>query len=275
MRRPIVRRTDPRLETITKAIERLIPGAAPARLTVTVTETLPGTTGHDGEPHKHTWTGRPDSLAETVFTALYGRPRTRPEDAERELLDTITRALTDVRVTDGTDPHDLDGPTLHLHGGTGWVATIPQAAVAIYTALYGRPRTEPGESPLARAEDAKRRRDLVGELSALMSAGNALESAPWYPCRHGDVVHVHYEATPTMPACGETYIVRDAGEGLMSLRLLADGVARDAGPFDGMTAGALVVEAADCPIYELWFEAGPQRLTVVRDGRVVHNGGAR
>ncbi|WP_190232705.1 hypothetical protein, partial [Streptomyces umbrinus] len=28
------------------------------------------------------------------------------------------------------------------------------------------------------------------------------------------------------------------------------------------------------PLYEAWFEAGPQRLTIVRDGRVVHDGAA-
>ncbi|GKQ39716.1 hypothetical protein ALMP_62430 [Streptomyces sp. A012304] len=61
-----------------ESVERLIPGAAPAYPTVTVTETLPGTV-----EKKHTWTG--------VFTALYGRPRTgeqtsplaQAEDAER------------------------------------------------------------------------------------------------------------------------------------------------------------------------------------------------
>ncbi|MEH0547322.1 hypothetical protein QA802_30815 [Streptomyces sp. B21-105] len=197
-------RRDPRLEIITEAIERLIPGATPAFLAVTVTETLPGT----GE-QTHTWTGRPEGLATRVFTALYGRPR-----------------------------------------------------------------TEDQRSPLARAEDAKRARDIVGEAGALMAAGSALESAPWYPCRPGDLVHVHYEATPAVPAFGETYIVGDAGDGLMSLQQLAHtlpGTVEDAA---GMT-GCYAADAADCPVYGLWFEAGPHRLTIVRDGRPVHVGGAR
>src|SRR5262249_371355 len=131
-------------------------------------------------------------------------------------------------------------------------------AEQVFTALYGRPCIEEPLSPLAQAEDAKRRRDLVGELGALVSAGSALESAPWYPVRPGDLVHAHYEASGDNPAAGETYAVGDAGDGLMSLQLIAASPAmmgdpqQFAGPFD--------TEAADCPIYELWFEAGPQRL---------------
>lgn len=195
-------RRDPRLEILTKTIERLIPGATPAYVTVTVTETLPGRANPDGTPHKHEWSGRPEDLAVKQFTALWGRPRTGEEG-----------------------------------------------------------------SPLAQAEDAKRRRDLPGELGVLMQAGNALESAPWYPCRPGDLVHVHYEANSRQGAYGETYLIRDAGDGLMSMQLLAPRFASGDPNED-----ACVVEAADCPIYELWFEAGPHRLTIVRDGQVVHDG---
>ncbi|MFI1002023.1 hypothetical protein ACIP10_15515 [Streptomyces galbus] len=203
-RRPAVRRVDPRLEIMTETIERLVPGATPAFLSVTVTETLPDTTGHDGEPHKHTWTGPPQALAERLFTALHGRPR-----------------------------------------------------------------TEEPASPLAEAEGAKRRRDIVGEASALMSAGTALESAPWYPCRPGDIIHLHYPPAGDFPAFGETYLVGDAGDGLMSLQRLAHTWPEDWS--DGSGSGFLV-EGADCPIYDLWFEAGPHLLTVVRDGRPVHVG---
>ena len=195
MHRPVVHRRDPRLEIMTEAVERLIPGATPAFLAVTVSETLPGTA-----LPKHTWTGTPEGLATKVFTALYGRPRT---------------------------------------GGQ--------------------------RSPLARAEDAKRSRDLAGELGALMQGGTDLESAPWYPCRPGDVVHVHYPTAGQAPVTGETYVVGDAGDGLMNLRLIAPAP-------DGADGSGCVVEAADCPIYELWFEAGPHLLTIVRDGQVVHDG---
>lgn len=211
-------RRDPRLKIITETIERLIPGAVPAHLAVTVTETLPGRANPDGTSHKHQWTGRPEGLAEYVFTALYGRSR-RPY---------VARGPVDER------------------------------------------------SPLAQAEEFKRLRNLGGEVGALMAAGTALESAPWYPVRAGDLVHVHYEATPTMDAFGETYIVGDAGNGLKSMAWLAHTLPNSTDQLlvDAMV-GHCAVEGADDPIYDLWFEARPQRLTIVRDGRPVHVGGAR
>jgi hypothetical protein len=203
-------RRNARLDIITRAIEGLIPSAMPANLTVTVTETLPGTVGHDGEPHKHTWSGTPAGLAEKIFTALFGHPK--PVD---------------------------------------------------------------DRSPRARAEDAKRARDLVGELGALTDADSRLTSAPWYPVRPGDLVHVHYEQAGAFPAFGETYIVGDAGDGLLGMQLLAHTLpaAVDPAEAEGM-AGCFASEASDDPLYEAWFEAGPQRLTIVRDGRPVHIGGA-
>lgn len=211
MRRPTVRRTDPRLEIIREAIERLIPGASPAHLGLQLTER------HPARAAVNTWTGTPEGVAERVFTALYGRPR-----------------------------------------------------------------EEAATSPRAQAEDAKRARDIGAEIDVLTSAHDRLTGAPWYPVRPGDLVHVHYEAGGEMPAFGETYIVGNAREpgdtapGLLSMVLLAHTLP-DSTPEDdvkGMT-GCFEAEAHDDPIYDPWFEAGPQRLTVVRDGRVVHNGGAR
>ncbi|WP_060879981.1 hypothetical protein [Streptomyces scabiei] len=198
--------TDPSLEIIRGAIERLILGATPAFLGLQLTEKHPARTA------VRTWTGTPADLAE------------------------------------------------HIH-----------------TSLFGRPRTEAQCSPLAQAEAAKRRRDLGGELGALTSAHDRLTSAPWHPVRPGDLVHVHYEATPTMAAFGETYVIGPSDTpGLMSMVLLAhtlpDTTSKD--DIEGMT-GCFEVEDHDDPIYDLWFEGGPQRLTIVRDGRVVHNGGAR
>ncbi|MBK3630407.1 hypothetical protein JHN59_37545 [Streptomyces sp. MBT49] len=205
MHRPVVHRRDPRLEILTEAVVRLIPGAAPAFVTVTVTETLPGT----GE-QRHTWTGRPEALAQKQFTALWGRPRPAEE-----------------------------------------------------------------RSPLAAAADAKRARDLAGEIGTLAAAGTALESAPWYPARRGDVVIVHYPAAGDFPAFGETYVVDDAegGGGLLALKFVAHSAALADDEQEGYV-GAFAVEAVDCPLYEAWFEAGPHLLTIVRDGRPVHVGGA-
>ncbi|MFJ4687081.1 hypothetical protein [Streptomyces sp. NPDC088789] len=196
------------LEIATEAIEALIPGAAPAHLTVQVTEMLPGGTGP-----RHTWSGRAGDVAETVLTALYGRRR-----------------------ADDT------------------------------------------ASPLARAEDAKRRRDLAGEIDALTAGHEQLTSAPWYPLRPGDLVHLHVPAAADFPPFGETYLVssgagpHDPAPHLLSMTLLAHtSVAEDQA---GMV-GCYATEAHDDPLYDAWFEAGPHLLTVVRDGLVVHNGGGR
>lgn len=210
MRRPTVRRTDPRLQIITEAIERLIPGSTPAFLSVQLTETFPLAR----RAGKNTWTGTPAGVAERIFTALYGRPRTEPE-----------------------------------------------------------------QSPLAQADAAS---DIAAEAEILNRAHTQLTTAPWHPLRPGDLVHIHYEASGSMTAFGETYIVGDAAEAgdpqphLLSMVLLAHTLP-DSTPEDdvkGMT-GCYEAEASDDPLYNPWFEAGPQRLTIIRDGRVIHNGSAR
>jgi len=164
--------------------------------------------------------------------------------------------------------------------GNVWAADIDDLALHICTRLYGRPDTETPLSPLARAAEAKRARDLGAEFGALTGAHDQLTSAPWYPARPGDLVHVHYEQAGEMPAFGETYIVGDAGEpgdasgGLMSLQLLAH-TFPDSEHLSAGMVGCFASEASDEPLYEAWFEAGPHRLTIVRDGRPVHAGGAR
>jgi len=155
-----------------------------------------------------------------------------------------------------------------------WAMQVDILAQKIFTALFGRPRTTEQRSPRAQAEDAKRDRDLVGEMGTLMAAGNALESAPWYPARRGDVVLVHYPAAGDFPAFGETYVVDDADHGMKVLKFVAHSAPLTDDEQDGYI-GCFAVEAVDCPLYELWFEAGPHLLTIVRDGRPVHIGGAR
>ncbi|MGW0821786.1 hypothetical protein [Streptomyces sp. NPDC002845] len=100
-----------------------------------------------------------------------------------------------------------------------------------------------------------------------------LTSAPWHPLRPGDVVHVHYPASTALPAHDETYLISDAGDGLMSMNLFA--TTHPASDAEGAFVGDFAVERTTDPLYGAWAEAGPERLTIVRDGRVVHNGGAR
>lgn len=163
--------------------------------------------------------------------------------------------------------------------GNVWAAEIHDLALHIFTRLYGRPLDVDDRSALAQADEFRRRRDLGGEIDALVSAGDALESAPWYPARPGDLVHVHFEQAGDLPPFGETYLVGDAGDGLFSLQLLAHSLPETVPGMDAETtaamAGGFAAETIDCPFYTPWFEAGPRCLTIIRDGRPVHVGGAR
>lgn len=156
-----------------------------------------------------------------------------------------------------------------------WSGTPAGLAEKIFTALYGRPRPVEG-SPLARADAAKGTGDLVGELAPLLDGDRQLTSAPWYPVRPGDLVHVCFERTPALQQFGETYIIGDVGNDLLSMQLLSHNLPSDASDeLVGELTGWFATEASDDPLYEAWFEAGPDRLTIVRDGRAVHVGGAQ
>ncbi|MET9089657.1 hypothetical protein ABZX77_48705 [Streptomyces sp. NPDC004237] len=151
---------------------------------------------------------------------------------------------------------------------TPWVMAVNALAMRIAAQLpFGDAAPQ---SPLAQAEDAKRRRDLDGELTALMQGGISLASAPWYPARPGDLVHVHYEAGGLSDAFGETYLIAAGDGGFLSMQLLAHTL-----PETKDTAGLVgcfAVEDDPDPLTELWMEAGPHRLTIVRDGQAVHDG---
>lgn len=118
-------------------------------------------------------------------------------------------------------------------------------------------------SPLERAEDAKHRRDIVGELDALMSGHASLEDAPWYPAQPGDQLLVHNSALgDKIPEWGETYEVTDD----LRLRLIGHNAP------DPSYAGSFAPGLAGDPLMEAWMECGPQSLTVVRSGRIIHLG---
>ncbi len=146
-----------------------------------------------------------------------------------------------------------------------WQIGVHELALHVYTRLYGR--TAEQASPLEQAEDAKRARDLTGEIGALQHGQAALESAPWYPAEAGDVVHIHYEATSAVPEAGETYVVEHSdAEGGLVLRVL------HSTPGVFFSPGCFAPGMAGDPLLEPWFEAGPAALTIVRHGRIVHGG---
>jgi hypothetical protein len=150
-----------------------------------------------------------------------------------------------------------------------WTGSPVGVAERIAEALYGRGNELPPRSPLHAADNAKRARDLGGELGALQDGHAALTSAPWYPARPGDLVHVHYEGTPNSPAWGETYLVGQAEHGMLSLQPIASTLPDT----EWSGAGCYATEDSDDPLADMWMEAGPDRLTIVRDGRPVHIGG--
>lgn len=195
-------RKDSRLTIINEAIRELIPRAVQSNVSVQVIETLPRQLTGPGTPGCNTWSGRPEGLADHIFTRLFGRP---------------------------------DRP-------------LPL-------------------SPVVQADDAKRSRDIFSEVSALQSGYDALHRAPWYPAREGDLLHIAYEGVgPKLPAYGETYVVERCPDDTawLQLRLLH----HTAKQLDFV--GAFAPGVLDDPFTEPWMEAGPHRLTLVRDGAVIH-----
>lgn len=116
-------------------------------------------------------------------------------------------------------------------------------------------------SPLAAAEDAKRRRDIGGEIGALLAGADDLARQPWVPLRPGDVVLCYL---PGDPAYGQTFLA-------VSDETDIDGHAmvREVSRTHEYTDPGLA------SFYEIWFEADPDRLTVIRAGAVVHGTPAR
>jgi hypothetical protein len=114
------------------------------------------------------------------------------------------------------------------------------------------------ESPLARADDAKHDRDLTAEIGILQDANTDLESRWWYPLRRGDVV------------------LMATAEGEISETYLA---VPDEFDYDGPESVLRCVSTVDpggvdatftVPFYDLWFEAEPGTLIVIRAGRIVY-----
>ncbi|MCX4851979.1 hypothetical protein [Streptomyces sp. NBC_00893] len=123
-------------------------------------------------------------------------------------------------------------------------------------------------SPLGQAGEAKRRRDIGAEVGALVGGHRALTEAPWYPSRPGDRLMVTLEAAGQSPRSTELYeVTEDGGDG-MELCLVD---VTPEGASGGWYAGPPEMYGAD-PVETPWMEAGPDRLTITRDGVVVHQG---
>lgn len=135
------------------------------------------------------------------------------------------------------------------------------------------PAQEQPTSPVERAQEAKRARDLPSEMSALIQGYEGLKAAPWSPTQVGDHLVVTFEALEDVPGFTETYEVVPSGSerwpDQTELRLVghnstqAEWAGRFAGPPEF---------SDDDAIETAWMEAGPDRLAVLRGGKVLHQG---
>lgn len=183
-------------------------------------------------------------------------------------IDSIIRAiaaripgaqLADVRV--------VVTETLSDGGENSWQGTPHGLATIIADALAAN--TEPPASPLSETDTAETSRYLPGEIRVLKEASTDLRAAPWWPLRPGDLIHIAMEQVGDIAAWGETYVIGQGTEhGQLWMRLLHHTPTDD--PDLRGLAGAYA-GPYDEPLYEAWFEAGPHRITVVRDGAVIPN----
>ncbi|MEU3600907.1 hypothetical protein ABZ714_19610 [Streptomyces sp. NPDC006798] len=177
------------------------------------------------------------------------------------------------------DPHVAPAVVVVGQAATGdpvWTVQVQMLAHVVHQRILSHDPAAPvpaatAPSPVEEAAAAKQARDIVGEINGLLDADRAYTGARWYPPRAGDIVHVHFERVGDLAASGETYLISahsgpelEAGPPLLDMRRIAHG--------ENTGDGEFAAEGSDDPLYDLWFEAGPQRITVVRDGRVVHAG---
>jgi hypothetical protein len=192
-------------------------------------------------------------------------------------LDTIRRALDElipravsanlsVTVTE-TLHEDPDG----IQSFHTWQGPTTAVAERVFTALYGQAGQDLAPaSPVEQAAAAKSARDLGGEIGALMAGAEDLANQPWYPPRPGDLIHLAYKGFG-LPTHGETYAITqtpEASADFMDMSLLHTSYP------DSSFAGCYAVSMDPDPLMEMWMEAGSYRLTVMREGVVVHNGPA-
>lgn len=182
--------------------------------------------------------------------------RIRLEALSVNELDAHETALREVLTIPGQSSQDYPN---RRHAGAG------QPGCRRYLESAGtrtsRTRPEPTLPPRAAAEQAKARRDLGGELGALMAADADLETQPWAPLQAGDVVLCSSPARDEVPAIGETYLAIDGDTDLAGHAMLRP---------VSTTYRQTCDDDEPLAFYDLWFEAGPSSLAVIRAGAVIH-----
>ncbi|WP_331750808.1 MULTISPECIES: hypothetical protein [unclassified Streptomyces] len=164
----------------------------------------------------------------------------------------------------GTD----ESPQFGAGEAEAWLRAHGRLATGLTTVSCPCGESGAALSPLGRAGEAKRRRDLVGEVEALVGGHRALTSAPWDPSRPGDRLLVTVEAAGQSPRSTELYEVVEGGGDGTELRLVS---ITPEGAAGGWYAGPPELYGAD-PVETPWMEAGPDRLTITRNSVIVHQG---
>jgi hypothetical protein len=189
---------------------------------------------------------------------------TRALDPAEQLQPGTVRIRLEAETTQDLDAHEAALLVLtHLSPGSKDYPNRRGAGVRRYLTSTGvrTPNSKP-QSPLSAADDAKKRRDLVGEISALMAGDADLKRQPWLPLRPGDIVLTRLPADAVLDAYGTTYLAvedeTDADTGAM-LRVVSESWVDDNEPNPPLTS-----------FYELWFEWGPSEVVVIREGAIVH-----
>jgi hypothetical protein len=136
--------------------------------------------------------------------------RIRLESSDRAELDAHVGALQVVLDVVGEASRDFP----NRNGGGGVrryvVSAGPRMSAATAAAVHGAHRPDGvGVAPLAAAENAKHRRDIGGEVGALIAADQDLKAQPWMPIQAGDVVLCYLPAGDGAPAYGVTYVAVD------------------------------------------------------------------
>jgi len=133
-------------------------------------------------------------------------------------------------------------------------------------------RRELPETPLTAfrvAAQEDRRRDA---LETVAEGVHALTSASWYPPVAGDVITIHFEANATIEAFTECYTVIEVNDGTpRKHELLFAGCNPDTAEVRELSGYFAGPGFAD-PMTAVWMEAGQQRLTIERGGKLVHDG---
>jgi hypothetical protein len=133
--------------------------------------------------------------------------RIRLEAADPTDLDTHEAALRSV--LDVTEQASPDYPNHHRPGRPPRGDEENRARRFLTSAGVRTAAAVPAPSPLAAAEDAKRARDLAGEIDILTGADAELRRQRWTPLRPGDIVLSYLPGTIDVPAYGQTFLAVD------------------------------------------------------------------